>query len=375
MKYTTLLLVLAYSMMGAPSELKDAEGKTIIQYVVEAPSAHAKAGVLDPAKQLGLILCFPEHDRPVGDEIYPVREALRRLGLSDQFVLLGGGPQGRKFGPADYDPIQKLIAWAKKTYPINPRRVYMYGKGEGGKISGELVTLHPNLITASISYSWSWWTMPSELQSAVDEADNGPEIYMVLGLRDLSYHLTNVRDGYSRVREKGYHVIFREFEDLGGRTYHPPSNDDAIAWASRLRNKNIAPSVEEQRLLKASLYTAATAKAEVGFPNLALVGGQPAGKILTQLFDSPDATVRAAAAQTALNGIFDEPTMAALGKRLTDASPAVRRIATRALAMHANWRSVEAQKALIRLATGLDRAVDRADRVAATDAIVEAIRL
>jgi hypothetical protein len=123
-------------------------------YVVEAPQGLAAANTSDPAKQLGLILCFPEHDRPVGDEIYPVRESLKRLGLSDQFVLLAGGPQGRKFGPVDYDPIQKLIAWAKKTYPINPRRVYMYGKREGGKISGELVMLHPEQVTASISYSW-----------------------------------------------------------------------------------------------------------------------------------------------------------------------------------------------------------------------------
>ena len=44
---------------------------------------------------------------------------------------------------------------------------------------------------------------------------------------------------------KGYHVIYREFEELGARTYHPPSNDDAIAWATKLRNKNVALSAEE----------------------------------------------------------------------------------------------------------------------------------
>jgi len=51
----------------------------------------------------------------VGDEILPVREALKRLGLSDQYVLLAGGPQGLKFNTADHEPIGKLIAWAKKT--------------------------------------------------------------------------------------------------------------------------------------------------------------------------------------------------------------------------------------------------------------------
>ena len=56
---------------------------------------------------------------------------------------------------------------------------------------------------------------------------------MNLGLRDLATHLTTVRDTYPRVKAKGYHVIYREFEDMGSRSYYPPSNDDSIAWATR----------------------------------------------------------------------------------------------------------------------------------------------
>jgi hypothetical protein len=178
------LAVLAVpSLSGAAeTELKDAAGKSIIRYVVEAPESVAPAGTTDPARQVGLILCFPEHDRPTGDEILPVREALQRLGLSDQYVLLAGHPQGRKFGAADHEPIAKLIAWAKKTYPVNPRRVYMYGKGEGGKISGEYAMMNPNVVTAGITYSWGWWKMPSELTEAIDPLKSAPEFYMVLGL-------------------------------------------------------------------------------------------------------------------------------------------------------------------------------------------------
>ena len=128
---------------AAEVELKDPAGNTIIRYVAEPPDNIPPVNTSDPAKQVGLILCFPEHDRPTGDEILPVREALKRLGLRDQYVLIAGHPQARKFGAADHEPIAKLIAWAKKTYPINPRRVYMYGKGEGGKISGEFATRIP----------------------------------------------------------------------------------------------------------------------------------------------------------------------------------------------------------------------------------------
>ena len=74
---------------------------------------------------------------------------------------------------------------------------------------------------------------------------------MVLGMRDYSHHISTVRETFDRVRVKGYHVIDREFDEGGERSYHPPSNDDAIGWATRLRNKNIAPSAEEMNLLKA----------------------------------------------------------------------------------------------------------------------------
>ncbi|HEY2013157.1 MAG TPA: hypothetical protein VGH38_06615, partial [Bryobacteraceae bacterium] len=359
---------------AAESELKDDAGKTVIKYVVEAPEGVAAADTKDPAKQLGLILCFPEHDRPVGDEILPVREALKRLGLSDQYVLLAGGPQAQKFGAADHEPIQKLIAWAKKTYPINPRRIYMYGKGEGGKISGELAMLHPDLVTAAITYSWGWWNMPSELKEAIDPLGSAPEFYMVLGLRDLSYHLTTVRDAYSRVSAKGYHVIYREFEELGARTYHPTSNDDAIAWATRLRNKNVAPSVEEMQVLK-RFEKSVPAPVNGYFPDLALVGGVPAGAVVERLLGSDRAEVRAAAAETCARGIFSEATLGTLAKRTGDSSPKVRRVAIHALAVQANWRSEAAQRALIGLATGQVQAVEEKDRVNAADGIVQAAKL
>jgi TPR repeat protein len=358
-----LLASIAFGAVAPDIELKDPSGKTIIRYVVDAPRDLAPAGTTDPARQVGLFLCFPEHDRPTGDEILPVREALRRLGLRDQYVLLAGHPQAQKFGPADHEPIRQLIEWARRTYPINPRRIYMYGKGEGGKISGEFGMAHPELVTAGITYSWGWWIMPSELNAPLDPAA-APEYYMVLGLRDLSHHLTTVRDTYGRVNAKGYHVIYREIDDLGARTYHPPTNDDAVAWATRLRNKTIAPSAGELALLKSPRPAGGY------FPSLALVGGAPAGAVVRQLLDSPDAATRAAAARTGAHGIFDEATTAAIGRRLTDAAPTVRQAALQAMATNAQWRSAAAQQALIDFVAN----PETPDRVSAVDAIGQAVR-
>jgi hypothetical protein len=294
--------------------------------------------------------------------------------LSDQYVLLAGGPQERKFGPADHEPIEKLIAWAIKTYPINPRRIHMYGKGEGGKISGEFAMLHPQLVTSAMTYSWGWWKMPSELKEAINPLESAPEFYMVLGLRDLSYHLTTVRDAYSRVNAKGYHVIYREFDDLGARTYHPPSNDDGIAWFTKLRNKNVPLSTEETLLLK-RFDKSVPAPANGFYSDLALVGGHAAGRVVEKLLSSSDAETRAAAAATCARGIFSEPTVTALGKLTRDLSPKVRRAAIHALAVQANWRSAAAQGALIAVATGKQPVVNEGDRVAAADGIIQATRL
>ena len=58
-------------LLQAATEAEFKFGETTVRYAVEAPRAVAPAGTIDPAKQVGLILCFPEHDRPTGDEIYP----------------------------------------------------------------------------------------------------------------------------------------------------------------------------------------------------------------------------------------------------------------------------------------------------------------
>src|SRR5262249_49828004 len=153
--------------------------------------------------------------------------------------------------------------------------------------------------------------------------------------------------------------------------YHPPSNDDALSWALRLRNKNIEPSLEEIRLLRAFNGTLPAA-VEGHYPSLALVGGAPAGAVIRKLFESQDARVRAAAAETCTHAIFDPATTRALAKLVSDPSIQARRAAIRALAMYANWRYDAAQSALIQLAT--DKSADPLDRLQAADAIGDAVR-
>ena len=221
----------------------------------------------------------------------------------------------------------------------------MFGKGEGGKISAEFAMTHPQLVTAAITHSWGFWVMPSEVKDPIDFENSAPEIYMNLGLRDLATHLTTVRDTYPRVKAKGYHVIYREFPDMGARSYYPPANDDSVAWAVRLRNKNIEPSAEELALLKKQRGGARIVDGH--FPELVLVGGTAAGNVVDDFLQAKDEKVRVAAAETVRRGWFGEKTIAELAKLTADPSAAVRQSAIHALGIQANWRSSSAQQALI----------------------------
>lgn len=126
------------------------------------------------------------------------------------------------------------------------------------------------------------------------------------------------------------------------------------------------------KLLKA-FNGAPPASVDGYYPTLALVGGAPAGAILQKLFESKDANVRLAAAETCKHGIFGDATVAALTKLVSDPSVRVRQSTIRALAMYANWRYEAAQKTLIQLAT--DKSADPMDRLNATDALGYAVRL
>jgi hypothetical protein len=139
-------------------------GAKLARYALSAPKTFAPPGTTDPTKQLGLFIAFHEHGGAARDEVPTVIESLARLELSGDYVVIGMG-QGDETTHGytkvvDHQIALKLIDWAKKTYPINPRRVYYWGRGEGATMAQELGTEHPDLVTALITYSWGSKALP-----------------------------------------------------------------------------------------------------------------------------------------------------------------------------------------------------------------------
>jgi predicted esterase len=364
-----LLFLYAAPLVAAAFEegdLKDASGKPVLSYAVSAPKDMAPAGTTDPAKQVGLILCYHEHDGKVSDEMPPVIESLERLKARDGFVVIGVHHVDHVYTKEDRANTVELIAWAKKTFPINPRRIYNFGKGEGSTMSIEFAFQHPDLIACAIGYSWGFRFMPD----SKDPENELPGIYLAIGLKDTPTHPPMVRDTYAKAKPKGYHLIFREF-DAVGPSRHAPTNDEAMAWLIATRNKVLPLSAEETALVKPLSTPTPGASA---FNAAMLVGGPQVGALVARLFTAKSESVKMMAIASAEHAVYGEATMAALAKVLTDKSAAARKAAIAALGINAQWGSHVAQEALAECVTGGKR-FELGDHILAIEAIAKATAL
>ncbi|MBA3937054.1 MAG: hypothetical protein H0X38_06305 [Planctomycetes bacterium] len=372
----SVLLLCAATTVGAMEEfdIKDASGAAVLHYAVEAPKDAPGGDITDPAKQLGLILSYHEHDSKVDAEMPPVIKTLARLGLSDHYVVIGIHHVEHRYSQADRVHTAEVIAWARKTYAINPRRVYNYGKGEGATMSAEFALANPQLIASAITYSWGFFAMP-DAKNPVTEL---PGIYMVIGMADNAKHIPMVRDTYAKAKPHGYQLIYREFEGLTGSTDHPPSNDEALTWALATRNKVLPLAPKELALLK-PIASASAAKALVATPEIidgiVLVGGLQAGSLIGPLFDAKDEATRIAAIASAQRTYYGEDALTALAKKLKDPAAAVRKAALAALGVNARWHSAVAHDALIQFAAAANKKAAADERVLAASGMGLALTL
>jgi hypothetical protein len=373
--FTSLLTLFPLNLFALEeADLKDDKGQLVVHYAIETPKVMAPADTTVPSKQLGLFVCFHEHNGKAPDETHSVIDSLKRLKLSDEYVVIGmqdGTSHG--YSPVeDHERADKLIAWAKKTYPINPRRVYLWGRGEGAKMVGEFGAEHADIVAGIITYSWGF----RKTYDVKNPELNIPDFYIVLGLSDLATHLRWVRATYVLALAHGYNVIYREAEGLRGTTKHLPTNDDAILWATKMRHKTMAPSAQEMALIKPYASASAALSLEpdsAAFAALTLVGGRQAGAVLAPIFEAKNERTRIKAAEICETGNFGPEAAVALAKRLNDSSGEVRRAVIRALGVQANWRLLPAQDALCQVA--IDKHWDTDERSLALDAIGVAVKL
>ncbi|HEX3133238.1 MAG TPA: hypothetical protein VHX44_06595 [Planctomycetota bacterium] len=374
------LLAMVCSARFAPGvELAEGDLKDVIHYAIHAPVAPlsaetpAKGKKKDaPTKQLGLFLCFHEHVGDVKEEGLHAVESLERLKLTGDYVVIAPkAPAATQFwdNRADMDKLTKLIDWAKATYPINPRRVFIWGRGAGAAFGGQYALKYPQTIAGVILFSWGFNDVPK----IENPQATLPDFFYILGLKDLDTHVATVRFTYALLRGGGLKVIYREVADLGGATTSASANDEAMTWAHQTRHKTQTLSPDELDQLKpwASASAAKAAKSDDLFPKLAEVGGPHTGSLYVPFFAAKSEGVRVTAIKTCTQALFGDEVNTALGKLLDDKSARIRQAAVEALTWNATFRNAPAQAALLKLA--LDTKAEVSDRGMAVDGIVHVL--
>ncbi len=335
----------------------------VLKYALEAPATAPEHG-------FGLFVCFHGHGGQAPHEARTVIATLKRLGLSDGYVVLGAKSQGAGWDmKVDDLPVTKLIAWAKQAFPIDPRRIYVFGMSSGGGMSGGYGVKHPESIAAAIIFGSGTWNIPA----VKDAALTMPDFYHVMGLLDDDPHKNASRQGCANLKKLGYRSIYREVDGLGHTSNHPPTNDDSVLWATRLRHKLIAPVGGDLDALKAVLRPSkAKPTTPAAIEEVVRVGGPPAGPAAVLALKDKDPTVKTAAAEAFARSLFGDEPLVALARALRDDSAELRAAAFASLATCANWRYSTAQQALMQAATA--KRMDQADRLLAIAGLAAAVR-
>jgi poly(3-hydroxybutyrate) depolymerase len=352
-----------------------ATGRAIMKVALQAPEK------LPAQKRLGLLFLFHGFKGHENNYIGLTVDALKRLKLLDQYVVISGKSQGPGWTTADDEPVLRIIRWAQETYPIDPRRIFVFGSSNGAAYVGRFGSAHQELLAGVVGYCGNYRFDPA-LKERPSASRN--EWYFVHGGSD---NPQNSRRACAQLKAAGYHYIFRQMDgyghtDIWDGLKHPDRSvadavrDDWLLWMHALRHKERAPAPEEQQALDQAREKFKAAQPGDVLPLLAEVariGGEPASPALLAALESSQPALRSAAARTAERTIYGPAVVARLIALLRDSDDDVRAAAIRGLAGPARWCVTDAQAALCRLANA--KGAPLTDRVRAIEALRDATRL
>lgn len=352
-------------------ELKDPKtGSSVIRYKIHAPD------VLPAERHLGLIIAFHGLTGNEGAADGPYW-AMKKLGLDGEYVIAGGKSLGNGWENADEARVWQFVDWLETIYPIDHRRVFLWGHSNGGWAVGTYGGHHPERIAGIVR----WAGYGSSLAQAKDPAETLTEYYLVHGDADPTVKVPESRTLRQRLIAQKYRYVYREIKggDHGSILSVEPVVADAARWVHALRHKTLPLPPDDLAFLKSFAkdkdpQVVALYAQPVTWDQLVRIGGPLAWQVVMKALKAKDAEVRrlavAACAKTTFAG---DETVTILTKLLDDEDPAVRLATITTLGVSANWHSATAQLALAKLA--LNQKTPSAERIAAATALAAALEL
>ena len=350
-------------------ELKHPTTKNfIMKYLMWVPDK------LPDNKHLGLLVCFHGFNNSEAQFTFAY-ESIKAASLADNYVVISLKSKGLGWANEDESNVLKTIAWVKSVYPIDARRVFIWGMSNGGWMVSDFGGKHQDLVAGIIRYCGYPTTAPTVKDAAFTQS----EYYLVHGDADKDIPVDGSRNLRRSLNSLGYNYVYREL-DGGGHVdilQHTNIREDACRWLDSLRHKQIALTAEDEKFLKLfsdAKKSESLLKKPETWGELLRIGGQPAGQIIAQAFTSESYIIRKNAALACTKGVFaGDQTVVGLVTLLDDKNAAVRQATIGALGMFANWHYESAQRALVKIALKPKAALD--DRGGATLALAQAARI
>jgi predicted esterase len=347
-------------------EVFDENGSAVMRYTLRAPHAPGADA------RLGLVLCF--HGAG-GDERWladPMLEALRAASASGEFVVASLKSQGKNWMSDDEPRVQAFIDWARRSYPIDARRIILQGVSNGGWFVNFFSSRHLDQVAGVVTLCNGGGF---DLHRIPDPGNTAPEFYVVHGTDDRDVNVRSSRTAVAGLRSLGFRFVYREYPGVAHNVYDDErTRRDFAAWAERLRHKTMPLTEEDHRALTAFARPEDAdrlVQTAAGGALLLRIGGVQAELVLVRCLRARLPAVRAAAAGLLARTACSPGVSALIIPLLEDKDEGVRRAALTTLATVSDWNDQEALVALCLFAGTRTHARD--ERALAVDRLDHAL--
>jgi hypothetical protein len=82
--------------------------------------------------------------------------ALKRCGLDQDYLVVAGKSKAGRLVRGGRRPVLKLFEWVKKTYPVDPERLFLFGSSNGARFVCRFGFAHQDIVKAVVSYCGSY---------------------------------------------------------------------------------------------------------------------------------------------------------------------------------------------------------------------------
>ena len=132
------------------------------------------------------------------------------------------------FTPADGpDFLYDLIEALKSKYPINPRRVYLFGHSAGASFALHISLLEAQYFAATAIHAGA---LQKEAYMLIDHAKRKTPIFIQVGTKDEFFSLKDVRATSDELKKGGLPVEMLEIENHDHNYYGVSEKINQAAW-------------------------------------------------------------------------------------------------------------------------------------------------